>query len=146
VTLDIQPIVYSDAAFAPILAEAERAGGAFMVRVREEWVGGVQRFDRPGEFLLGAFLERKLVGVGGLSRDPYAPQPGLGRVRHIYVLERLRGQGIGRALMEAIIDRARADFTLLRLRTRSDAASSLYESLGFVRSDAEGETHRLRLR
>ena len=144
-TLDIRPIVYCDEAFAPILAEAEGAGGAFMLRVRDEWVSGEQRFDGPGEFLLGAFLGGRLVGVGGVSRDPYDPQPGLGRVRHVYVLQALRGQGIGRALMEAIVERARADFTLLRLRTRTRRASNLYESLGFVRSVIDGETHRLPL-
>lgn len=144
--LDIRRIVFSEEAFAPILAEAERAGGSFMLRLRDEWVSGVQRFDRPGEFLLGAFLGGQLAGVGGVSRDPYDPQPELGRIRHVYVLERLRGQGIGRALMAAIIERAKADFSLLRLRTRAQAAFRLYESIGFVRSDLADETHRLRLR
>ncbi len=54
-TLRVEPIGYSEAAFTEILAEAERAGGGFMLRVRDEWLSGVQRFDGPGEFLLGAF-------------------------------------------------------------------------------------------
>jgi GNAT superfamily N-acetyltransferase len=142
----IAPTVYSEAAFAPILAEAERAGGGFMLRVREEWLSGVQRFDRPGEFLLGCHVGDMLAGVGGVSHDPYDPLPGLGRVRHIYVLERLRRQGIGRALMEAIVARAANSFDVLRLRTRSPEAAALYESLGFLPSSGEHETHRLTLR
>lgn len=142
---DIRPIVYREEVFAPILAEAEEAGGAFMLRVRDEWVSGVQRFDGPGEFLLGAFLHGELVGVGGVSRDPYEPDPALGRVRHVYVLERLRRQGIGRALMKALVARARPHWPVLRLRTRTSSAAALYESLGFAPSAQENETHRLRL-
>lgn len=145
-TLRVKPIGYCDAAFAPILADAERAGGPFMLRVRDEWLSGVQRFDGPGEFLLGAFMGDRLVALGGVSRDPYHPEPGLGRVRHIYVLEDLRRQGIGRALMEAIVARARDHFDILRLRTRSAGAAALYESIGFVAHRADDETHRIALR
>jgi predicted acetyltransferase len=140
VKLRIRPIAYSEAAFASILAEAEQAGGAFMLRVRDEWLSGVQRFEEPGAFLLGAFLGEELVGVGGVSPDPYDQQPGLGRVRHIYVLERLRGTGMGRSLMQAIVARARADWRVLRLRTRRPA--HLREAR-FVANLAENETHRL---
>ena len=145
-TLRIEEIRYSEAAFAPLLAEAEGAGGAFMLRVRDEWVSCVQRFDGPGEFLLGAFSGDRLVAVGGVSRDPYRPQPGLGRVRHVYVLQELRRHGVGRMLMEAIIGKARTDFAVLRLRTRSAGAAALYESLGFERYAGDDETHRLTLR
>ena len=145
-TLRIEAIQYSEAAFASILAEAERADGAFMLRVRDEWVSGAQRFDRPGEFLLGVFDGERLVAVGGVSNDPYSAEPGLGRVRHVYVLEALRRQGIARMLMNEIIARARGHFTLLRLRTRSSGAAALYENLGFVRVDRDDETHRLTLR
>jgi GNAT superfamily N-acetyltransferase len=142
-TPDIRPVVFSEAAFAPILAEAEHAGGAFMLRVREEWVSGVHCFDGPGEFLLGAFLDGELVGVGGVSRDPYDPRPGLGRIRHIYVSQRLRGTGVGRALIAAIVERARAHWQVLRLRTKE--AGAFYERLGFRRHDGPNETHRLDL-
>ena len=139
----IRPVTFSDTAFAAILAEAEHAGGPFMLRVREEWIDGVQRFDGPGEFLLGVFLDHQLVGVGGVSRDPYDPEPGLGRVRHIYVLERLRRQGIGGLLMREIVAQARPYWSVLRLRTKD--AGGFYEALGFLRSDGESETHRLTL-
>jgi GNAT superfamily N-acetyltransferase len=117
-----------------------------MLRARDEWVSGVQRFDGPGEFLLGAFSGDRLVAVGGVSRDPYRPELGLGRVRHVYVLQELRRHGVGRTLMEAIMDKARADFDVLRLRTRSAGAAALYESLGFERRAGDDETHRLTLR
>jgi len=141
VKLDVRPITFSEADFEPILAEAEQAGGAFMLRVRDEWLSGVQRFDGPGEFLLGAFHGGGLVGVGGVSADPYDAQQGLGRVRHIYVLKRLRGTGIGRDLMDAIMLRSRPHWRVLRLRTKE--AGPFYEKPGFVANLAENETHRL---
>lgn len=144
-SLAIRPLVYSEELFAPILAEAEQ-DGSFMLRLRDEWVSGVQRFDGPGEFLLGAWDGEQLVGVGGVSRDPYDPRSGLGRVRHVYVLRERRGRGVGRVLMDALVTRARCDFECLRLRTRNPAAAALYESFGFQRSESQDETHRLELR
>lgn len=122
-------IGYSKAAFAPILAEAESANGGCMLRLRDEWLSGAQRFDQPDEFLLGRHVGDLLAGVGGVSHDPYSPQPHLGRVRHIYVLQRLRRQGTGRALMTAIIARAGQSFEVLRLRTRSPEGGGVVREL-----------------
>ena len=141
----IRPLVYSHEAFAPILAEAEHAGGGFMLRVRDEWLSGFQRFDGPGELLLGAWDGDLLVGVGGVSRDPYDPQPALGRVRHIYVLRERRREAIARRILEALIAEARPHFAVLRLRTSNPAAAALYERLGFIPSSQGDETHRLTL-
>jgi GNAT superfamily N-acetyltransferase len=145
VTITIRPLIYSEEAFAPILAEAERADGAFMLRVRDEWLSGVQRFDGPGELLLGAWDGDLLIGVGGVSRDPYDPQPGLGRVRHVYVLQERRREGVGRLLLEALIAAARPNFAVLRLRTSNPAAAALYERVGFLPGAGVDETHRLNL-
>ena len=57
----------------------------------------------------------------------------------LYVVPGLRGQGLGRALMEAALDAARAEgATHMDLGTSEDdvAARALYESLGF--SNREG--------
>jgi ribosomal protein S18 acetylase RimI-like enzyme len=58
----------------------------------------------------------------------------------LYVVPELRGQGIGRALMEEAIEAARAEgATYMDLGTSEDdvAARALYESLGF--SNREGK-------
>jgi ribosomal protein S18 acetylase RimI-like enzyme len=58
----------------------------------------------------------------------------------LYVVPALRGQGIGRALMEEAMDVARAEgATYMDLGTSEDdvAARALYESLGF--SNREGK-------
>jgi GNAT superfamily N-acetyltransferase len=139
----IEIVEFSESLFAPVLAEAPAQGGAFLLRLRDEWADGSLRFDIPGELLLGAFVGSGLVGVGGVSRDPYAPAPGLGRIRHLYVLKSHRGQGIGRALMDRLIKHGRAHFSVLRLSTQAPEAARLYESYGFVRAPAWKQTHRL---
>jgi len=145
VTIEIRRLAYTPEAFAPLIEEADAAGLAFLSRLRDEWLSGFLRFERPGERLLGAFVDGRLVGVGGMSHDPYQPADGLGRVRHLYVLRAFRRRGIARHLMAEILARAGPDFTTLRLRTNSLEAGRLFESLGFQRADRADETHRLRL-
>jgi len=142
-TADIRDIAFTPEAFSALLEEAEAEGAVFLLRLRDEWHSGDNRFAANEECLLGVFSHGELVAVGGISRDPYGPAPGLGRVRHVYVLKAHRRQGIGRALVAALLDRAKGGFTSLRLRTRNAEAARVYESLGFVRSDLPDETHRL---
>jgi GNAT superfamily N-acetyltransferase len=141
-TVEIRPAIFTRDAFAALLGEAD-PDARFLLRLRDEWESGETRFGRPGEFLLGAYRDGRLIGSGGVTHDPYDPETGLGRVRHVFVLRSCRRQGIGRSLMIAIIDRARADFTQLRLRTSNPAAARLYESLRFERREQPNETHRL---
>jgi GNAT superfamily N-acetyltransferase len=143
--LRIEPVEFADELFSEMLAEAAAPGGRFLLRMRDEWLGGTVRFEIDGEILLGAFVEDKLVGVGAISRDPYAPAPGLGRVRHVYVLEGFRRRGVGRALLNRLLAHGRDHFSVLRLSTRTPEAAQLYESLGFRRSEGFKETHRLDL-
>ncbi len=143
--IEIRPIVYEAASFAPLLAEARAAGLSFMDRLRDEWLSGALCFDRPGELYLGAWEEDRLLGTGGLSLDPYEPLPGLARVRHVYVLAGARRRGIGSRLMANLLDHGGRHFSLVRLRTHNPDAARMYERLGFAPSDLPGETHRLSL-
>lgn len=143
--LAIRQIGYRDDLFAPLLAEAEAEGGPFLLRLRSEWLSGATRFNREGEILFGAFVEGRLVGVGGITHDPYAPVSNLGRIRHVYVLKEHRGKGIGRLLVERIVAHAHGRFTTLRLTTQRPEAARLYESFGFMRREAPRQTHWLEL-
>jgi GNAT superfamily N-acetyltransferase len=124
---------------APLITESEQAGLRFVVRLAEEWASGRNRFDRPGEALFGASLDRLLVGVCGLNIDPYANDPRVGRVRHLYVLTAHRRLGVGRQLVDAVVAAARGPFTTLRLSTTNPAAARFYESLRFRRH--AGDAH-----
>jgi GNAT superfamily N-acetyltransferase len=115
-----------------LVAESEQEGWRFLRRLADEWAAGTNRFDRPGEAPLAAWVDGGLVGVCGLNADPYAGDPTIGRVRRLYVLRAFRGRGVGRLLVEAVLQSARPWFRLLRVRTENAAAGRLYERLGFV--------------
>ena len=127
--------------FAPLLIESEASGYRFLRRVNDEWASGVNRFRRPGEALLAAEIEGRLVGVCGLNVDPYLDDPRIGRVRNVYVLAECRGRGIGRRLVEQAITAARGHFDRLRLRGEEAGPARLYESLGFRACCRRTELH-----
>src|ERR1700686_1980299 len=85
-------------ALAPLLAESTAEGFRFVERLSREWEEGRSRFDKPGELLLAAYDRETLVAIGGLTPDPYSEEPGLGRLRHVYVRADSRRRGIGRRL------------------------------------------------
>jgi GNAT superfamily N-acetyltransferase len=129
----VRPLFAVDrAAFAPMLEESVAHGTTFVERLVREWHSGDNRFDRPGERLFGAFDGDALVGCGGINVDPYANDPELGRVRHVYVLAHRRRAGVGRALLHAIMAHARPHFRRVRLKTETLDAVRFYESLGFA--------------
>jgi GNAT superfamily N-acetyltransferase len=130
---------------APVIEESEGEGFRFLVRLRREFLDGANRFDAPGEALLGCRRGGELVGVGGLNRDPYSPEPRVGRLRHLYVAVAHRKAGIGRVLVAALVDAARPHFDVLRLRTDTDAAARFYEALGFAPVSSPHASHRMAL-
>jgi ribosomal protein S18 acetylase RimI-like enzyme len=134
------------AGFIVLLAESEQAGLRFLRRLADEWASGVNRFDRPGEALFGALIGHELVAVGGLNVDPYTSTPGVGRLRHLYVLSAWRRAGIGGRLVTEIVEAARGRFERLHLRTENADAARLYERLGFLRrADVPHCSHVLEL-
>ena len=66
-------------------------------------------------------------------------------VDNVAVFPELRRAGVGRALMEALIARARerdAQFVTLEVRASNGAARSLYESLGFRKAGLRRNFYR----
>lgn len=133
--------------FDALVAESERVGYRFVRRLADEWASGANRFDRPGEALFAARMDGRLIGACGLNVDPYMPGLGVGRVRHLYVLADYRRLGVGRRLVEQVLDAARGRFEWLRLSTQNPAAARLYEQLGFERRiGAADHSHLMEIR
>ena len=129
----------------PLLAASEAEGFRFVRRVVSEWDAGTNRFAGRGEALLGCYLEDRLVAICGLMRDPYQSDPGVGRLRNLYVLPEHRGRSIGATLTRRVIELARSSFRVLRLRASTAQAAALYERLGFTATDEiEHCTHVMR--
>jgi GNAT superfamily N-acetyltransferase len=143
--VEIRPMEALGDGIAPLVLEADREGYAFMQRLEQDWRSGANRFDRAGEALFGAFSGERLVGVGGLNRDPYVRTEGIGRLRHLYVAFHARRRGVGRLLVERIIAEARGSFAVLRLRTLSADAAAFYRRLGFIETDEDAATHVMRI-
>jgi ribosomal protein S18 acetylase RimI-like enzyme len=120
---------------AVAIAESEAHGLSFVRRLADEWISGANRFDRPGETLFATREAAGIVAIGGLNVDPYAADPRIGRVRHLYVLTSHRRRGLGVRLVTEIIEAARGHFHTLRLSTSNPEAARLYERLGFGRRD-----------
>jgi len=134
-------------ALAPLLAESTGEGFRFVERLSREWEEGRSRFDKPGELLLAAYDGETLVAIGGLTPDPYSEEPGLGRLRHVYVRADSRRRGIGRRLVHALENAAEQTYRALVLRTDTPTAARFYETLGYTLLPTGGTaSHRRELR
>lgn len=131
----------------PLLQEAREQGFEFLDRLVEAYLAGVNQFAQPGEALFGVYSDQNMIAVGGLNRDPYLQEADTGRVRHVYVLSSWRGQGVGKQLVQHIIDEARRHYRLLTLRTLTEPASKFYCAIGFqTEPEIPGATHHLVLK
>ncbi len=87
-------------------------------------------FDPPGGAFFVAYVADQPMGCGGLRRYDDATA----EIKRMYVVPAARRQGLGRAVLRALEDRARAaGYRRVRLETgtRQPEAISLYESEGY---------------
>lgn len=89
-----------------------------------------------GDFTLGAFEGENLVGTATFVRETRLKDKHKGRIHGVYVTPKQRGNDIGRKLIVALIERAKADASLeqisLVVAVCQEAARQLYHSCGFV--------------
>jgi ribosomal protein S18 acetylase RimI-like enzyme len=92
--------------------------------------------DCSEHFVLGAFADGELVGMAGFARLTNRKERHRGRIWGVYLQAERRGQGIGRRLMDLLLERVRAidglEQILLSVTLEQAAAAALYRSLGFV--------------
>lgn len=133
------------AGFSALLAESQGEGHRMLLRLAENWANGSNLFVLPGEVIFGAWSGDTLVGVCGRNVDPYDHGPRAGRVRHLYVAQSARRDGVGRALIAAICEGAAEHFDYLNTNA-PETAFAFYERMGFVPLAGGGHaTHRLML-
>jgi RimJ/RimL family protein N-acetyltransferase len=109
-------------------AEAQRTAESYASRLGA---------DSAGTFTLGAFRGDRLVGAVTCERDPRVKVRHIGHVTAMMVHSDAQNQGVGSALVEALIERAAADDELHQLTINVTASNTvavrLYERAGFVR-------------
>lgn len=139
----IAPFEWDDVDGARLANEARREGFTHIDRLIENWRSGANRFDRPGETLLAAWSTSNIIAVGGLNIDPYLNDPGIGRVRHLYVLPEQRRTGVGRLLVGELLKCARGCFDIVRVRAAKGDAPFFYDAVGFERVEEPNASHIL---
>lgn len=90
--------------------------------------------DGPRNFVLGYFEDGALAGTAGFFRRPNNKERHKGHVWGVYVSPKLRGKGVGKALMLEIIRRAKGIEGIEQITLVASAnlpAHRLYESVGF---------------
>jgi ribosomal protein S18 acetylase RimI-like enzyme len=86
-------------------------------------------------FNLGAFEGGNLVGIATFIRETGLKERHKGRIYGVYVTSAQRGKGTGRALIGALLQKAKQipslEQILLAVATNQDAAKRLYREAGF---------------
>lgn len=100
-----------------------------------------QLAETPNGFMLGAWQGSHLVGIVGLHRSPRIKLRHRAGVGGMYIAPEARGQGIGKAMMQALIDRASTwehlEEIILAVTVGNVAARSIYLAAGFEPSHIE---------
>lgn len=140
--VDIQLITHIPPQIQLLEKEAVREGFRFLTRLIDEWNSGANRFNAPGECLMAAYRNHQLIGIGGLSIDPYA-EKSMVRVRRVYVSASSRRHRVGQTLVKALLAHAALRFQNVCLFTDTAAGDAFYLKCGFMRTDHEHATHAM---
>lgn len=141
---EIQHITYLPAEVLTLEKEAIAEGFRFLTRLISEWHSGKNRFNAPGECLMAAYLNQQVIGIGGLSVDPYN-QPNTARLRRVYVAPAARNQHVGHALVKALVAHAAIHFQKVHLSTDTSAGNAFYLRCGFIRTEDVHATYLMEL-
>ncbi len=91
--------------------------------------------DGSGMLVVGAFEDGLLVGMAGFYPERGMKSRHKGRVWGVYVTPSKRGAGVGRRLLQTVLDQGAAvpgiEQILLSVTATQTAAIGLYRSLGF---------------
>jgi len=86
-------------------------------------------------FVVGATENNRLMGMAGFYREQGSKSRHKGRVWVVYVSPGARGKGVGRGMMQKLLERATkvngVEQVLISVTSTQTAAIKLYRSLGF---------------
>ena len=127
IALRRERLIVAPRAFAESVAEHDS--------LSPEAIAARLKITSGDNFVVGAFVDDQLAGIAGFSRILRAKSRHKGVIWGVFVRENARGKGVGRALLQALIEHARREPGLeqiqLTVSVGQTAARSLYLSLGF---------------
>lgn len=134
----IRPLAAADAAvFQALRLEAlARCPTAFSAAHEEELPQSLEQVQARllQETVLGTFVDGELCGMAGFRRPAQAKKRHKGTLWGVYVHPGIRREGLGSALVAAVIEHARGEVAQLHAAvvTSNHTARRLYRKLGFV--------------
>jgi ribosomal protein S18 acetylase RimI-like enzyme len=131
--------------------EAFGTGAEDWSKATNEQVRSLLENSSPDDFVLGAFQSNKLAGVIGLKREKKHSVGHKGTIWGLVVLPEFRNQGIGNALVKALIEKVSSNKEIKYVRALVTItelnAIPIFESNGFknygleLRGIKEGENY-----
>jgi len=128
---DADVVEYRDIRLEALAANPEAFGSTFERELGQPLSWFSERLDCFT--VLGSFLDGQLVGIAGFAIQQGRKKAHKGTLWGMYVRAHARRAGIGRGLVEAILELARHRVELIQLSVVRDngQARRLYEGLGF---------------
>ncbi|MDT5337122.1 MAG: [ribosomal protein S18]-alanine N-acetyltransferase [Mycobacterium sp.] len=105
-------------------------------------VAFIRELESKHNHYVAARLDGELVGYAGVSRLGRKP-PYEYEVHTIGVDKRVQGQGVGRVLLDRLLEIADGGTIFLEVRTDNAAAIGLYESAGFAVTGVRKKYYRV---
>lgn len=120
--------------------EARSDGWTHMDRLEAAWTAG-ELLDCE-QAVFAALVCGELAGICALTTEPSGALPNAYRMRHFYVGEAFRGQGVGRALAGALIQQGLSLSNDLTVNAVRPGSRAFWEAMGFVADERNGWSHR----
>ena len=94
---------------------------------------------------MAAFDAGRLAAIGGLTPEPEPQAETAVRIRRLYVDPAARRRGVGRTLVNALVQEALGSVVLITINARDTLAPAFWDALGFTPVRGLPWSHELRL-
>lgn len=127
--------------FDSLRADADAEGFRAMSRLSAEWAETPEMFAC---LLAAPDGLGGLAGIGGLTLEPEAVEEPAMRMRRLYIRPSARRGGLGRTIVNALLQQALESVSLVTVNAGGAISPSFWAGLDFVRVEGRPWTHEFR--
>ncbi len=125
-----------------LVQESKDEGFNFLIKLISDYENKINIFNKTGECLYGIFQGERLIGIGGVNKDPYTENDKIGRVRRFYISKDYRRIGLGNLLLNRLLCHAEKYFKVVVLHTDTKQGDAFYTANEFVKREVyKGYSH-----